>query len=115
MIQTKMQHAHEVARRHLGVASKRSKDAYDMKISYQPYKQGDAVWCLEESRKVGVTEKLQSIYAGPFLIRRKLSDINFVLQLDKLGKERVVHHDKLKRYEGEQCPRWIKALQKKMC
>ena len=49
-----------------------------------------------ETRKVGVMPKLQFTYEGPFFIKRKLSEIDLVLQLDKYGAEKSVHQNKLK-------------------
>ena len=109
-LRTRMQTAYEIARRHLGVSAKRSKDLHDVRIAFHNYQVGDKVWCLSEARKLGVTEKLQPLYAGPFIVTKRLSDINFVLCLDKSGKEKVVHHDKLKPYEGSKNPKWMSTI-----
>ena len=94
-------------------SSKRSKDIYDAKLSFRQYNVGDIVWCLQEVRKVGVTPKLEKAYSGPFLVKEKRSDLNFVLQIDEDGREKVVHHNKLKLYEGTNPPQWaIKASKK---
>ena len=106
-MRAKMQYAHEVARKHIGKSANRSKEIYDVKLMVNSYSEGDAVWCLLENRKVGVSHKLEPVYDGPFMVKRKLSDIDFVLQMDKQGKEKVVHHNKLKPYEGSNTPRWI--------
>lgn len=106
-LRARIQHAHEIARKHMSAAAKRSKDIYDSKVAFHQYNQGDIVWCLMEVRKVGISPKLEYVYEGPFLVRRKLSEIDFVLQLDKAGAERPVHHNKLKPYEGVHPPRWI--------
>ena len=60
-LRSQIQHAHEVAKEHLNVAAKRSKAIYDTKISVKRYKVGDLIWCLDESRKVGITPKLEQI------------------------------------------------------
>ena len=107
ILRTKMQHAHEIARKYMATASKRSKELYDVKVAFHRYQEGDIVWCLMEVRKVGVTPKLEYVYEGPFLVKKKLSELNYVLQLDRSGKERPVHHNKLKPYEGDHPPRWM--------
>ena len=38
---------------------------------------------------------------------RKYSDINFLLQLDRQGKTKPAHHNKLKPYEDDKAPRWV--------
>lgn len=113
-LQEKMMRAHDIARKYLGRSSKRSKELYDSKLSFHKYKVGDIVWCLKEARKVGVTPKLEKTYQGPFLIKEKYSDLNFVLQFDESGDERVLHHDKLKLYEGDNPSKWLLRASKKL-
>ena len=111
-LRSRIQHAHEVAREHLNVAAKRSMAIYDTKISVNRYKVGDLVWCLDESRKVGITPK--RIYEGPFLVTKRFSELYFLIQLDKKGTEKGVNHDKLKPYEGDYPPAWLKKARKKV-
>ena len=113
-LRSRMQHAHEIARNHLASAAKRSKGIYDTKVALNRYETGDMVWCLAEARKVGVMPKLEPAYDGPYLIKRKISEINFLLQLDKTGKEKLVHHNKLKPYVGDIPPSWLKKAKKKL-
>lgn len=101
VLRSRMQHAHEVARKHLGTAATRSKLIYDAKLALNKYQPGDAVWCLQEVRKLGITPKLERVYGGPYIIKVKLSDVNYVLKLDKSGRERTVHRNKLKPYQGD--------------
>ena len=114
MLKERMQHAHEIARKHMSSAAVRSKEIYDAKISLNRYETGDLVWCLQKSRKVGVMTKLQHTYEGPFLIKNKVSEINLLLQLDRSGKEKLVHHNKLKPYEGDHPPKWLAKLRRKV-
>ena len=53
-------------------------------------------------------------YYGPFLVRRKMSEVDFLIQLDRDGKEQVVHHDKLKPYEGDHPPKWVQRAKKRL-
>ena len=106
-LRQKMQYAHEVARKYLSCSAKRSKEIYDTKISVNQYQVGDVVWLLQEARHVGECQKLVRIYEGPYLVIRKYSDINFLLQLDGQGKTKPAHHNKLKPYEGDKAPRWV--------
>ena len=56
-LRQKMQHAHEVARKHLSSSAKRSKEIYDTKISVNQYEVGDVVWLLQEAKHVGECQK----------------------------------------------------------
>ena len=104
-LRTRIQHAHEIARKHMSTAAKRSKDLYNAKVAFYRYSVGDVVWCLMGFRKVGIFPKLERISKGTFLIRKKLSEIDFVLQLDKSGTERPVHHNNLEPYEDTDTPK----------
>ena len=43
---------------------------------------------------------------GPYLIPEKLSDLDYCIQLDAKGKQKVVHHNKLKPYTGPRGLPW---------
>ena len=113
-LRQKMQYAHEVARKHLSSSAKRSKEIYDTKVSVNQYQVGDVVWLLQEARHVGECQKLVRIYEGPYLVIRKYSDINFLLQLDGQGKTKPSHHNKLKPYEGVNAPRWVMRARRQL-
>ena len=114
VLRARMQYAHEIARKYMSAAAKRSKDLYDTKVAFHRYNEGDVVWYLMEVRKVGISPKLEFGFEGPFLIKKKLSEIDFVLQLDRLGTEKPVHHNKIKPYEGDHPPRWVAKARKQI-
>ena len=107
VLREKMLEAHDVARRYTNSNAKRSKEVYDTNVVSHNYTKGDLVWCLQEKRKVGVTPKFEKRYEGPYLVTQKMSEINFVIQLDNDGNSKLVHHNKLKLYEGENPPQWV--------
>ena len=109
-----MRHAHELTRKHLSSSAKRSKEIYDTKILVNQYQVGDVVWLLQEARHVGECQKLIRIYEGLYLVIRKYSDKNFLLQLDSQGKTKPAHHNKLRPYEGDKAPRWVQKVKWQM-
>ena len=113
-LQDRMRRAQEIARRNLKRKAERSKEVYDTKVVFNNYKLGDQVWYLHETRKVGQTPKLEKRYSGPFVIIEKRSHINFIIQLSKDGNQRLVHHNKLKPYEGIHPPKWASDLSKNL-
>ena len=114
ILRAKLQHAHEIARKNMSAAVKRSKEHYDAKFAFHRYQERDVVWFLIQVRKVGVSPKIRVLYEGPFLIRKKLSELDFVLQMDRSGAEKPVHHNKLKPYEGDHPPRWVVKAKKRL-
>ena len=110
---SKMKHAHEVAREHLKVAAQRQKVTYDAKCSVNKYSVGDYVWYLIETRKPDENKKLNCPFVGPFVVVHKMNDLDYMIQMDVKGTRKVVHHNKLKPYEGDMVLKWAnKAVAK---
>ena len=109
-----LQKAHEVARKHLNKSAERQQIRYDAKVFLNNFKEGDIVWMLNESREVGICEKLQAAFLGPYLVTEVCGRVNFKVQLNPAGKTKVVHHDKLKRYTGVNPPKWITTQMNKI-
>ena len=113
-LRARMQHAHRVARTHFNNAAKRNKAIYDTRVAHNSYKVGDVVWLLSENRKVAVADKLIKTYEGPYLVKQNVNNINCVIQRDKAGKDKLVHHDKTKPYEGVSPSKWVDVARKKL-
>ena len=103
-LRERLQTTHDIAREHLGNAAKRHKYAYDTKLEHLLYEQGECVWYLHEKRVIGISPKLQPRYVMCVVLKR-LIDVTYLIRVEK-GDNRVVHHDKLKRYEGQNRPKW---------
>ena len=97
-LRDRMQAAHDIAREHLGNAAKRHKYAYDTNLEHFRYEQGECAWYLHEKRVLRTSPKLQPKYVLCVVLKR-LSYVTYLIGLEK-GDNRVVHHDKLKRYVG---------------
>jgi hypothetical protein len=80
---------------------------------FTPYQVGQAVFFKNEKRRVGQNPKLQYPYEGPFIITKKLSDLNYEIQVSKKGKSRVVHYEKIKNCKAT-VPTWIKKKQEEL-
>ena len=113
LLREKMQHAHYIARKHIGKAAEKQESLYDAKKHLNSYDLGDAVWYLNEARYVDKSPKLQSAYLGPYVVIKKLNEQDYMIQIELNGKTMVVHHNKLKPYEGENPPKWAKAAIRK--
>ena len=111
-LKANMQRAHEFCRKYLKENAKRQTDIYDHRQLLHKYDKGDLVWFLQATRKETICPKLQMPYAGPFLVKEKLSNQNYILQFAKDGSTKVVHHDKLKPYMGNSPPTWIVRAKK---
>ena len=88
-VQSRMLHTHAVARRYLQSSAKRSEAIYDTNVVLHAYKPGDLVWCLHETRKVGVPPKLEIRYFGPYLITERSMPYRY---LECGNEDRLVGH-----------------------
>ena len=102
------------ARRYMSISPRKNKKPDAAKLAFHRHKVGDMVRCLIEVRRVGVSPNLEFIYDGPFLVKEKFSELDFVLQVDKDGAERPIHHDNLKPYVGGHVPSWVNKARRKV-
>ena len=105
--------AHDLTRKHLKGATERHRDIYDAKTNHHLYKPGDLVWYLNEVRREGMSPKLQPTYTGPHLILNNYNNIDYLMQKANNTKPVVIHHNKLKPYEGNASLKWAQSALKK--
>ena len=98
---------------YLGIAAEKQKRDYDSRISVRSYGVGDLVFVYDGSRKVGLNPKLRSqLWKGPFIIKRKMSDLLYELVDHQLSKSKLIHHDRLKPYNSDIFPDWVPNVRK---
>ena len=105
--------AHQIARQHLKASTERQKERYDSHSCSHNYQRGDLIWYRNEVRKEGICPKLEANYVGPYLVLSNYNSMDFLIQKNKHGRPTVVHHDKLKPYEGTAKLKWAKAVLKR--
>ena len=108
-VRDKLTKAYELVRVHIKTNTERQKDRYDTKSNLHIYKPGDLVWYLNEIPQPDLSPKLQDRYSGPFVVLWKYNQLDYLIQKDKKGRRAVVHHDKLKPYEGKIRLSWAKS------
>jgi hypothetical protein len=108
-----MQHAHDVARQHLGASVRRQKHGYDAKMSFHRYEAGDLVWYATQRSQLHLSPKLRNPFEGPFVVLKRVNDLLYQVQFERHGDKQVVHHNKLKPYLGDKVITWAKAAVKK--
>ena len=67
-LKEKMQHAHDIAREHLGTSVRHYKELYDQQISKNEYAVGDLVWMETDISQLDITPKLIVPYEGPYMV-----------------------------------------------
>ena len=107
-LKERLQTAHETARKNLKKSNIYQKRHYDLKAKKRSLQAGQAVWVYEPTRKIGVCQKLTSKWKGPFIITKKLDDMNYVVKKYPKKPGKVFHIDRLLVYHGHNLPKWAK-------
>ncbi|XP_062617287.1 uncharacterized protein LOC134278991 [Saccostrea cucullata] len=103
-----MSQVHTIARENLHGAQMRQKRTYDLQLHNHTYDVGDLVYMIDSSTKIGRSKKLQKPWIGPFVVTQKLSPVLY--RIKNRRKEKVVHHDKLKKCSDRDIPVWLTRL-----
>lgn len=90
--------AFETVQAHVRQQQHKQKIYYDRKVHGEAFREGDQVWLHTNRGKRGLSPKLISSWRGPFLIKRKLSDLNYVIVKPGSRNQQVVHFNRLKPY-----------------
>jgi hypothetical protein len=75
------------------------------------YRTGDVVWLLNEKLGENECQKFKPAYVGPCIVTEVYSELVFRIQIDARGESRVVNHNKLLPYQGDNPPKWIQKIQ----
>ena len=109
----RMTRIYALTREHLHKAGNRQKRDYDARIAQNNYEAGDLVYFFDDTKQKGKSPKLNpKKWVGPCVITKKLSDLLFEVCSKQKGRRRVLHHNRLKPYESDEIPNWIRKLQK---
>ena len=73
---------------------------FDKKIYGPSYKEQDLVLVHSPVVKTGQSTKLKSHWSGPYVITKKINDVNFIVQNSNNGKKSIVHYDRINHYNN---------------
>ena len=84
-MQQNLWEAHNLTRMFLNQSTERQEDNYNVKVSLNMFKPGEAVWFLNETRVPGHCPKLQNLWAGPYLVQEKFGDLTYRVIMSSKG------------------------------
>ena len=102
-----LERAYSMARKHVGTAVERAKEAYNRKVHGASFEVGDLVWLNNPVVPRGVARKLHCPWSGPFKVVKRISPALYRIQDQRTSRSRrrsVVHFDRLKR-----CPQDVRV------
>ena len=99
-LREKLEMAHRLARQQMKKSVVLQKKQYDHRATNDPLKEGDLAWLFSAIKQKGVSPKLSRVWKGPYRIVKKLSDCTYCVKLSAKAKPKVVHRNRLLKYEG---------------
>ena len=107
-LKRKLQVIHELGREKLKQSAIYQKKHYDIKAKKKSYKEGQAVWLHDTTRKVGVCQKLSYRWKGPYVVIKKIDDLTYLVKRSKNSTAKIFHIDRLLPYNGRKTIKWYK-------
>ena len=98
------------ARENLKGARKRQKRDYDLHLLENQFNEGDLVYRVDYSTKVGA-KALKPVWQGPYVVERCQPPLYTLVGRRRRG---VCHHDKLKLCQDRCIPLWLRRLRNKV-
>ena len=108
-LEARLEQVQEFARDHLKIVSDWMKERYDSLVDAALLERGGPVWLYNPQRKKGKSLKLTRPWQGPYLMIKRINDVEYRVQLCPRSKPKVVHvhGDRLWRYSGTSTPDWL--------
>ena len=106
-----IQVAYDIARDHLHKGALKSKRYYDKKVHQIVYRPGDQILIKDHTKHGKGSKKYQNLYEGPYWVIDRLGDVNYRIQKDEHTAARVVHHNRMRRYNVQGpvfVPIWVR-------
>ena len=99
-MRSRMKKTFQTVRDHLGQAFQRAKQVYDGRVKKLQFKVDDLVWFFCPRKRPSLGPKWQLLTTRLWQIERVLNSVNYVTRRVGGRDRRVVHVDRLQRYDG---------------
>ena len=106
-LRERLEAVYKAVRAKSGREMERQKKLYDRRKVDNQFQPGDRVWMAVKTRKKGKAPKLQRKWSGPKLVLSRFTDVTYEIA-ESETRQKVVHFDLLKPYNGVKHPRWMK-------
>jgi hypothetical protein len=111
-MQTRMNLAHEIARKTLKRKTEYQKRYYDTKSRKRFFTIRQPVWLHDPTTRRGVCHKLSPNWKGPYIITKKINDLLYLVKKSPKQTPKACHIDRLLPYRGQNFPKWFKSNNK---
>ncbi len=103
-IQASRRRAFRFAQHHLKESANRAKRYYDRQTFPREFAVGQFVWVFNPPR---CTNKCSVPWEGPYLVVKKFSNVNYVVQRSPTSRKITLHIDHMKQYDHDTPESWL--------
>ena len=113
-LEGKLSVVHEFARQKLKCASEIQKYYYDMKSFGSRFKVGDVILLYHPLKKIGIKPKLQCYWKGPYVVTKRINNVNYEIKQSPTGTPQIVHFNRMRPFKSECDSSWAMDSSKKI-
>ena len=96
VLQERLQNAHSAVRAKASQEMVRQKQYHDRKLHWEKFNPGDRVCVFFPRTQVGKSSKFTSFWKGPYVVKKRMSDVTYVVDCGRHGKDQVIHVDRMR-------------------
>ena len=95
-LRQRLEQSYHTVRARTGLKQDRQKELYDLKAHGSPFKIDDKVWLNCPAVPRAKHKKFHCFWQGPFVVKKKISDVLYQIQQENSSRKQIVHFDRLK-------------------
>jgi len=98
----RLQEAAQFVRNYTGRQIQRMKERYDASVKPKQFVENEEILLFDPRKKRGHFTKWSVTWVGPFIVKKRLNDCNYIIQKSAKSRPFVVHVDRMRRYLHDQ-------------
>ena len=96
LLQERLENAHRHVRVNTERGMARQKHYHDRKLHWETYSPGDRIFVYFPRVQQGKSPKFTSYWNGPYTVKKKMSDVTYLVDCGRRGSDQVIHVDRMR-------------------
>ena len=96
LLQERLENAHRHVRVNTEQGMARQKHYHDRKLHWETYSPGDRVCVYFPRVQQGKSPKFTTFWNGPFTVKKKMSDVTYLVDCGRRGSDQVIQVDRMR-------------------
>ena len=96
VLQERLENAHKHVMVHTNQSMVRQKHYHDRKLHWEGYTPGDRICVYFPRTHKGKSPKFTTYWNGPYTVKKKMSDVTYLVDCGRRGSNQVIHVDRMR-------------------